>query len=121
MALQKETLGPGAAIISEANGTRSREVITVASGNAPLANTVMGKVTASGKYVPFNQDASDGSETPAGYLYAGVDASDADAAGVVLLRDAELDGERLIWPADIEPAEKDTAIAAFAALGIIVR
>ena len=61
----------GEFIISEANGTRSREVVTVAAAAAALpAGTVLGKITASGKYVAYSDAASDGTETAAGVLYA---------------------------------------------------
>lgn len=58
---------------------RSRKV-TVANGAGPLARgTVLGQVTASGKYLPSLAAADDGSEAPDLVLAADVDASAADA------------------------------------------
>ena len=52
MTVLVETRHPGEFILSEANGQRSREAITIASGAGIIAaGTVLGKVTASGKYV----------------------------------------------------------------------
>jgi|LGVF01.2.fsa_nt_gb hypothetical protein len=75
----------------------------------------------SGKCVAFNQDGTDGTEVAAGILYDNTDATDADQEAVAIVRDAEVNGNDLTWPADIEAAEKTAAIAELAALGIIVR
>ena len=44
-----EATRAGEFLLSEANGTRSRESVTVTGGSYP-AGQVLGKVTASGKY-----------------------------------------------------------------------
>jgi hypothetical protein len=75
----------------------------------------------SGKYVAFNQDAVDGSEIAAAILYDNVDATAGDVKGVVYVRDCEVNGGEITWPADIEDAEKAVAVAQLATLGIIVR
>lgn len=55
--------------------------ITVASGAGVVARgTVMGIVTASGKYIPSASAASDGSQTPVAVLADTVDATSADVA-----------------------------------------
>ena len=80
MTVLVETRHPGEFILSEANGQRSRETITLASGAGVIAaGTVLGKVTASGKYVASAVGASDGSEVPAAINIYGADASSADA------------------------------------------
>ena len=111
----------GEFIASEANGTRSRETVVIASGQTVVAAQVLGKVTANGKYAAFNQDAVDGTEAAAGITFDSYDASAADVNGVVVLRDAEVNGNDLLWPADIEVAEQAAAEAQLATLGIIVR
>lgn len=60
--------------------------ITIASGAGVLARgTVLGKVTASGKYIKSATAASDGSQTPVAILADTVDATSADQiAGVYL-------------------------------------
>ena len=60
-----KTMNPGTGhfLKSEANGSLSREAIVIASGvGVLLAGTVLGKVTATGKYKAYDNDASDGTE-----------------------------------------------------------
>ena len=108
-------------IVSEANGTRSRDVVTIAQGAALEPGTVLGKVTASGKYVALDPAANTGAETAVGLLRARADAAIADVSAVAILRDGEVNGAELVWPAGITPEQKAAAIADLAAHGIIVR
>ena len=81
----------GQFILAEANGTLSRERIVVASGEGVLAaGTVLGKVTASGKYAAYDNVASDGTQAAVCILYDEVDATSADATGVGIFRHAEV-------------------------------
>jgi len=123
MSVLVETRHPGEFILSEANGQRSRETITIASGAGIIAaGTVLGKVTASGKYVASAAGASDGSEVPAAVAIYGADASASDVTVSGLVRDAEVNGKCLTYHADRDqPAEKIAANAALATLGVIVR
>ncbi len=60
-----------------------RLAITIASGAGSLiAGTVLGKVTASGKYVKSASASSDGSQTPLVILTEDVDATSADKVSV---------------------------------------
>jgi hypothetical protein len=101
----------------------SRDAITLLAGSGTLVTgTVLGKITASGTYVPLDLDASDGSETAAGILVAGVTVeSGADADGVAIVRDAGINSDGLTWPDDASAGDKTTALAALAALGIVAR
>lgn len=108
-------------LVSEANGNRSRDTITILSGQNLDAMTVLGKVTASGKYVQLDEGAVDGSENAAGVLYAAVDATAADKQGVRIARDAEVVKASLQWNGTINQAQKDAAVAQLEALGIIAR
>ncbi len=108
-------------LVSEANGTRSREVVTLEAGHIYLPGAVLGKVTATDKYGPLNPAGNDGSEKAAAVLYAGVDATDADKPGVVTARDSEVQASELIYPAGITPEQTTTALADLAALGIVAR
>jgi len=108
-----EATRAGEFLLSEANGTRSREPITLTGGAFP-AGQVLGKITANGSYTAYDPVATDGSEAAAAILYEAVDASTADATGVAIVRDAEVKGVLL--------TDNDAAgTAALAALGIIVR
>lgn len=74
------------------------------------------------QFVAFNQDGTDGSETPAAIaLYGVTTPADATAKIAVISRAAEVNGHCLEWPADIDAAEKADAIQALHGLGIIVR
>ena len=123
MTVLVETRHPGEFILSEANGQRSRETITIASGAGIIAaGTVLGKVTASGKYIASAVGASDGSEVPAAINIYGADATASDVTVSAIVRDAEVNGKCLTWHADRDqPAEKAAANAALANLGVIVR
>jgi uncharacterized protein YbjQ (UPF0145 family) len=99
-----------------------RETVVVVSGAGNLlTGTVLGKVTATGKYKPYDNDASDGSQTAIGVLVYDADATDADAAVVVLKRSAEVWAERLQWASTVATGEKAPAYTELAAVGIIVR
>jgi head decoration protein D len=97
---------------------------TIADGAADFvagdAFTV--KVTAGTyKYKEYDVADADGGQRVAGVLYNNVDASAADKNGVALRRDAEIRAADLTWFAGATQAQKDEAIDALEALGIIVR
>lgn len=121
MATKTETKHTAAFLVSEANGTLSREKITVVSGQNLEAGTVVGKITASGKYRILQPGGGDGSQTAAGVLYAAVDASGGDKAGVIIARDAEVNKNELVWPAGISDPEKVTALGQLATINIHAR
>lgn len=108
-------------VVSEASGTRSRDAVTIAQSVALESGTVLGKVTATAKYIALNPAANTGAENAAGLLRSGVDATAADVSAVAILRDAEVNGAELVWPDAITPEQKASASAELAALGIIVR
>ncbi len=99
----------------------SRDEVTILSGEDLSIGEVVGEVTASGKYVAFNQDGEDGSQNAAGIVIDNYDASDGDIQGVIVARDAIIITSNLVWPSDIETTEITAALAQLAALGIIVR
>jgi len=110
-----ETRRTGDFLISEASGTRSREEVTIdLSSPAMIPGTVMSKLTATGKWVPYDDVGTDGSEVASGILYAAVADSAADQKGVVFVRDCEVTGSRLT-------GSNANAVADLKALGIIVR
>jgi hypothetical protein len=121
MAELQEDRYAGEFIVSEGNGSISRETITVLSGETLEAGAVLGKVTASGKYKALDPAAADGSEAAAGVLYGAVDASAADAEGVAIIRLAEVNAAELVWPVGITAPEQTTALGELAAFNIIAR
>jgi len=102
-------------LLSEGNGSISREEVVIAStAPAMVPGTVVGVITASGKYAPYSNAAVDGTQTAAGILYASVDDRAADQKAVVIVRDAEVVSSELTGidaPAKVE----------LKALGIICR
>lgn len=122
MAIITETSHAGRFLVSEGNKTRSREEITVLTGENLDVGAVLGKVTASGKYLQFDPAATAGEgDAVAGILFDAVDATAADVKGVAIVRDAEVNGGELVYLDGISAPDKTAAIAALAALGIIIR
>jgi len=121
MAAITEEAHDGEFVVSEANGTRSREEVTMVSGTAAMtAGAVVGKVTASGKYAAYDDGLADGTEVCAGVLFGAVDASAADAQCTIIARDAELNSSEIDW-LDQAGAEIVNGTADLLALGIILR
>jgi hypothetical protein len=108
-----EATRAGEFLVSEANGSRSREQVTVTGGNYP-AGQVLGKITASDKYTAYDAGASDGSETAVAILWSAADASTSDLEKAVIARDAEV-SEALLTGIDADGK------ADLAAAGIICR
>lgn len=78
-------------VLTEARGQRSREnIVVVQTGAEILSGTVLGKITASGKYKPYSNAASDGTEVAAGVLYNYLPALTGDAKAVGFVRDCEV-------------------------------
>jgi Bacteriophage lambda head decoration protein D len=75
----------------------------------------------SGKYAELDPAAADGSQAAAGVLYAPVDATAADAAAVIIVRDAEVSADDLGWKAGMTAGQIITATDELAALDIIAR
>lgn len=110
-----ESSHAGEFLISEGNGSISRdEVVIAAAAGALAAGTVLGKITASGKYVAYDNGASDGSQAAAGILYAAVPDLAADQPATAITRHAEVMSSELT-------GIDAPGIADLAALQIIVR
>lgn len=120
MTVLNETLGPGSCIISEADHYYSRDVETVIAGAGVTlpANTVLGKITASGSYAIYNPANADGTQNVAAILIYPVTGT---AKGSLIKRVAQVKAPALNWFSGATTNQKNTAIAALAALGIIAR
>jgi hypothetical protein len=116
-------------LLSEANGHRSREAVTVASGEGVIApGAVLGVFTSganAGKYglSPAAADDPDvGQQTAVAVALTGCDATSAAAEIVVIRRDAEVNVNMLSYDASVDDGTKKAAKATqLAAVGIIVR
>jgi hypothetical protein len=99
----------GGFIQSEANWARSRDKVTIDGstggelGKTLLAGTVLGKITATGKYVISPLTGGDGSQTAAAILIADVTIA-GDTVVSVLARDAEVRGEDLTYDVSVVSA-----------------
>lgn len=107
-------------ILSEGENI-ARDNVVLISGQNLKAGTVMGRITASGKWTLHNATASDGSEVARAILGRDCDATIADARAIAITRLAEVKGAMLIYKAAITAPQKAAAIAALATQFIIVR
>ena len=117
-----EPLNLGDLLKYEAPNLYSRERVTIAAGqNLPLG-TVLGLITASGKYQQIDPSAEDGTQIAAAVLLQDCDTTRAERDdGLVLVRHAIVASHALAWPDAITHAEKLAAVAQFKALGVIIR
>jgi len=114
-------------LVSEANGMyRSRQevTLTIPATSTIVPGTIVGAITASGKFIAQLAAAIDGSQTPAGLLLVpqtNTTGSAIDVVATVVRRDAEVVKTEITY----DPAANGAAIlaadVALAALGIIVR
>lgn len=117
----------GQFILSEAPGKGSRDTVTVtvAAATTLAPGTVLAKLSATGKYVPYDNAGSDGSEAAYGVLYAELDNSagvaPADFTGVVINWGAEVRKADLDWASGLVDADKTAAYADLAARGVKAR
>ena len=109
----------GEYLFSEAPGKRSRDqvTVTVAGAVALPSGTVLGKVTASGKYIKYLDGAADGSQTAAAVLYNPLPSVNGDTKCTVHNSDCEVIGAGLNGGAGVDAAGKADLLA----LGIKVR
>lgn len=120
---------PGEFLLTEANGQRSRETITVASGSGIIApGSVLGVYTSganAGKYALAPNVAADpdvGNQTAVAVALYGCDATSGDQQLVVIRRDAEVNGKTLTFHSTVnDAAKRATKATQLAAAGIIVR
>lgn len=111
---------PCSAILSEANFHRSRDIVTVASGQGKLpAGTVLAKAA---NVTTYTMVAAETVATACAVLLYPVDATSADATATAAVRDAELRSGNLIYGADVNTdALKASVATALATKGLIVR
>jgi hypothetical protein len=101
----------------------TREVVTLLAGTAYPVGAVLGKITASGKYTLSPATGADGAQVATAVLLYAVDATLADAIGIVLARGpAIVSRAGLAWGASVDDAAKIAAkIAQLTAVGIVAR
>jgi hypothetical protein len=107
----------------EVNPNYTREVVTLLQGMPYPVGSVLGQITASGKYKLATATGSDGAQTASAVLLYAVDATLEDATGIVVLRGPTIvSHEGLAYDGTVDDAAKITAkITQLAAVGIIAR
>jgi Bacteriophage lambda head decoration protein D len=121
MAALTETVHDSGFVVSEANGHRSREEITLLTGFVYEPGRVLGVITASGKYAPYNNAASDGTQTAAGVNRNYANATAGDKRGVVYVRDCEVNIGELVYTTGTVAGDKTAAVVDLATKGVIAR
>ena len=107
----------------EVNPNYTRETITLLTGMPYPVGSVLGRITLSGKYKLATSGGSDGAQTASAVLLYAVDATLADATGIVVARGpAIVSRAALAYDATVDDAAKiTTKIGQLAAAGIIAR
>lgn len=106
-------------VLSEAEFGRSRDEVVIASGAGVLEpGTVLGKITASGKFKAAVDASEDGSEIASAVLGHRVNATDSDVPAVVIARAAQVKKPELVYAAGATANDMDAGLKA---VGIIVR
>ncbi|MES2903261.1 MAG: head decoration protein [Pseudomonadota bacterium] len=113
----------GEHVITEANGSMSREQILLYRGAKIAPGTVLGMITASKLWKPLDLAAVDGSQTAAGILRDGRrELTTADTRRAVAnVRDTDVNGKKLIWPAGITVNQRKAAEVQLAGTNVLVR
>ncbi|MBN2629403.1 MAG: head decoration protein [Rhodobacteraceae bacterium] len=107
----------------EVNPNYIREVITLLQGLPYPVGSVLGKITASGKYTLSPATGADGSQVASAVLLYAVDATLADAVGIVVARGPSIVSRAgLAYGATVDDGAKiTTKIGQLATVGIIAR
>ncbi|MCA0872215.1 head decoration protein [Seohaeicola saemankumensis] len=121
MPMLTETPHPGGFLVWEAFRDYTRETITIAAGTLE-PGTVLGKITASGKYAAHDPAAVDGTETAVAVLWGKADASGGDVPAVALVRGpAIVNRHDLVFGGTPTEPEITAAHTALLAVGILTR
>ena len=107
----------------EVNPNYTRDTVTLLVGMPYPVGSVLGKITASGKYKLATSGGTDGAQTAVAVLLYAVDATLADAVGVVVSRGpAIISRPALAYDGTVNDGAKIiTKLGQLAAVGIIAR
>ena len=90
MTIQYEQRHAGEFLLSEGAGNISREAINVAAGMALEPGQILGLITATGEFAPYQPTAEDGTENAVAILYGPLGESDVVRRGRAVVRLAEI-------------------------------
>ena len=107
----------------EVNPNYTREVVTLLIGTNYPSGAVLGRIAASGKYILSAATGADGAQVAVAVLLYPVNATLADAVGIVVARGPSIVSRSgLAYEGTVNDAAKITAkIGQLAAVGIIAR
>lgn len=105
--IHQEPVRAGEFLLSEGAGKISREAINIAAGPALVAGQLLGLVTATGEFAPYDPASEDGTENAVCILFAPLGESDVSRRGRAVVRLAEVT-EALLTGVDVD-AEKALA------------
>ena len=121
MPILSEPPHAGGFLVWEALRDYCRSTVILASGTLQ-PGTILGKITASGKYAAHDPVAVDGTQTAAAVLWDSVDASGGDTNAVVLIRGPAIVNQyEITIPGTPTAPQITAAYAALLTLGILVR
>ncbi|SDT01327.1 head decoration protein [Pseudomonas sp. bs2935] len=112
--MKVESMHAGEFLLSEGAGNISREAINVAAGPALEPGQILGLVTASSEFAPYQPTAEDGTENAVAILYGPLGESDVARRGRAIVRLAEVSEAHLTG---LDPAAEKALAAHF----VIVR
>lgn len=120
MAAYTEGQLPLEALFWEAHPSMSREQVTIVSGSGVVAaGTVLGKITATGKYEPYDDGNAGGSNAAVAVSLYKVDATSADQVVTAVVRLAGIKKDALQWKAANDATSKTAAYTNLKTLNII--
>ena len=112
--MKTESMHAGEFLLSEGAGNISREAINVAAGSALEPGQILGLVTATSEFAPYQPTAEDGTENAVAILYGPLGESDVARRGRAIVRLAEVSEAHLTG---LDPAAEKALAAHF----VIVR
>ena len=112
--MKTESMHAGEFLLSEGAGNISREAINVAAGAALEPGQILGLVTLTGEFAPYQPTAEGGTENAIAILYGPLGESDVPRRGRAIVRLAEVSEAHLTG---LDPAAEKALAAHF----VIVR
>lgn len=96
MTIKREPFHSGEYLLSEAPGSLSRETVSLAAGPTVYGGQLLGQVTATKEYAPYDPAATDGTKKALAILHNTMQASTEARSATIIARQAEASRERLI-------------------------
>ncbi|WP_168232312.1 head decoration protein [Pseudomonas veronii] len=112
--MKTESMHAGEFLLSEGAGNISREAINVAAGAALEPGQILGLITATSEFAPYQPTAEDGTENAIAVLYGPLGESDVPRRGRAVVRLAEVSEAHLTG---LDPAAEKALASHF----VIVR